>query len=330
MRRSHPAGRRRVIRRILMSKPHRLSLAKTSQDVEKAFASAKKALELVGLKIALKKPDYDKIWGVMTRDRKPAEFKLDGDGLKVVVTVEYGGKKDVLGVFDIREREILKDMVEAGFKEKSDLDAWDKAHGLAGKDPKAEANAKRKAEEKRKQLAQVDEGLAKVSAAIAELNKKRAANAAKTEPYRKLLGNNDLKLTQIRSVKAIWDDFKAFCASEHSDESIKFLEAVGAAKALDRGAATKIYNQYLKDGSPDQINISAEHLRSFEAELKDARKNAFAIGEIVDAIETLLASDTAKRFLKRPQVEIEMSDRALKELKGKEDLLNAHRKKVAA
>ena len=227
------------------SKQYRLSTAATVKDLDKAFASATKALAILGIKLALRKPDWAELQPAMEpKDKKPekAEFKLTANDNALRVVIDVAGAVTQLGEFDLaRERDldarrkIAQSMVEAGFMDPSELDQFKERA-----DPKVVAN-------------QIAREIASVSKEVNEL-------LAKVTPARN-------ELQTLVTKRAVWDvtydeimrhpvkgpEFVAAARNAFLGETLDFIDAV--AKRTDRQT---LIETFIRPNAEKKINISAQ------------------------------------------------------------------------
>ncbi|KAG2389398.1 hypothetical protein C9374_013958 [Naegleria lovaniensis] len=97
------------------------------------------------------------------------------------------------------------------------------------------------------------------------------------------------------------NQFKEFCAKEHNDESILFLEDVQLYKSLVNNLQQRselqheIYNKYLSTSAPKQLNISSEELETYGFKVKSG------IGQIdlFDGLEKVIINNIIFDSFKR-------------------------------
>jgi hypothetical protein len=272
-----------------MAKSETVSTAKTPDDLDKAYASALKALSVLGLKMATKKPDPAKLSPAMVKTKKPAEFKLVADGRIVKLTVECPGMMNTLGLLDVQaERDvekrivIMKSLVEAGLLDKAQLD---KEVGSQAPDPKVIANLTR-------ELADVE---------------KKIADAGKLLPFWEAL-----QVDQAMKIAAVFKELKDQTVKEHNSENIDFLEAVAAKKSREA-----IIEEFLDTTATRQVNLPAKILNAILA------GGPFAPAEF--EIKKLIQSEPLKRLKDAKKTQI---NAIIAELNKKKTNLEALKKKV--
>lgn len=237
-----------------------LSTAKTAAEIDKAYASALKALSSLGIKMATKKPDAAKLGPFMAKDEK-AEFKLGGDGKQVKLTVEGKGFANTLGILATEndpDRRIvqLKSLIASKLVDKAEGEKEIKAL-QGGPDPKVVANIAREEVAARKQLDDAGK-IAKLYAAVTTYD-----IAAKLPPVMK--------------------DLEAQAAKEHSMENIDFIKDVAA----NKGRA-KVMAEFIGDKAPRQVNLSNPVM----ARIEKGGDFAAAVVEI----KAMVGKDTLKRM----------------------------------
>lgn len=201
----------------------RLSSAATPDDLDKAFASAKKALSLTGIDMVVKKPDPTKISAKMTKKSKPAEFMLSCSGETVTLSVECDGK------------------VVAELGEMSIDIAKDRKKALAVLDDLVAVKLMSKAQaEKMKEGARTGPDAGELNQKIVALKKGMAADM-------KISSYDDAKRDKV-----FFAGLTAHCRSEFSLENLDFLAAVE--KKLKRD---KIMEEFIGDKARREVNISA-------------------------------------------------------------------------
>ncbi|KAF0979967.1 hypothetical protein FDP41_001120 [Naegleria fowleri] len=108
-------------------------------------------------------------------------------------------------------------------------------------------------------------------------------------------------------------EFKDFCAKEHNDESILFLEDVQLYKSLVNNLQQRselqheIYNKYLAHSAPKQLNISSEELETYGFKIK----NGIGQIDLFDSLEKVVINniifDSFKRWTMQQSKEIASS-----------------------
>lgn len=244
-----------------MANEHQLSSAAKPDALDKAYASAVKALSITGIKMATKKPDTAKVAVVMVKTGKSADFMLSCSKATMKLTIECGSTTAAeIGsmLIDLAKRgdqamQELDACVALKLMSKSDADKL-KAGAQTGPDPKVAANELRKK--------------------IADIKKEKAA---------------DLKIStydEAKRDKAFFEGLLDFCKSEHSEESQNFIADVEKKVARD-----KIISQYIGKKAKDEINISDK------IELAILVGGDF--DDAVKEVKALMARDTMKRYAGR-------------------------------
>lgn len=216
-----------------------ISTAATVADLDKAYASALKALSTLGFKMATKKPDAAKIGPFMVKGKK-AEFKLGGTATMVKLTVECDKAVNTLGICDLAaEKNVdlhiaqLKSLVACKLVSKADADKAIKSL-QGGPDPKVVANIAREEATAQKQLSDANK-LAQLYAAVTTYD-----IAARLPPVMK--------------------DLEAQVAKENAGENMDFVKAVAANMKRE-----SIIAKFIGDNAPQQVNIPAPMVRAITA-----------------------------------------------------------------
>jgi len=234
-----------------------LSSAAKPDGLDKAFASAKKALSLTGIDMAVKKPDEAKVSAKMTKAGKPAEFMLSCSGETVMLSIECAGavvaELGELSIDIAKDRKkglaILDALVTAKLMSKAQAEKL-KAGARTGPDPKVVANELRK---------------------IADLKKKMAADG-------KITTYEDAKRDKV-----FFAGLTDYCVSEFSQEGLEFLAAVEKKTNRD-----KIIQQFIGKKAKTQVNISDASEKNILA--------GGDFDAAVDEVKRLIKSDTMKRY----------------------------------
>lgn len=256
-----------------MAHEYKLSTAATAKEIDKAFASAVKALSILGIKMPMKKPDAAKLQAAMEPAGKKAmkaEFKLTANKNLLTMVVDVGGSATQLGEFDTdkakdleEKKAVVQNMVEAGLMDRSALDQFND-----GPDPKVVANQ-----------------LSKVSKEIVVVTK----DVATAQDLLNKLENErgfwrNLTCKRLRSAPEKWKEFEAYATKADATESILFFKAV--AKGMPN---QKLIEIFVRDGAQYQINLPAPLRMAIEAGKAPASNG---VGEI----ESMLEVDVLRRF----------------------------------
>ena len=253
-----------------MAKSETISTAAKPDDLDKAYASAGKALSVLGIKMATKKPDPAKLGPAMTKSKKKAEFKLYGDTKLLKLTVECDSMVNTLGIMDVAaERDaqkrlvILKSLLAAGLITKADVEAAEKE---MGPDPKVVANLEREIAAAKKRIADTQ----KISAGYAGLKDYDA----------------------VSKFPAVLKELRDQGAKEYATENFDFLDAVKA-----KMARPLIVQNFIAASAATQVNLPAPLQQAIMAGQKEP---ADAVAEI----KKLISSDTLVRLKKAKDEEL--------------------------
>ncbi len=253
-----------------VAQEHRLSVAATAKELDKAFASATKALSVMGVKMALKKPDAAKLQPIFEQSKKKAEFKLVVNKSVLTVVVDLGGNVTQLGELDLeresdREKKklITQELVESGCLPRSALDEFEE-----GMDPKVLANT-----------------LSKLSKDIASVSKDVAADQDTLKKLQ-IVHSYWVGMTckKLKTHPDQWAEFEAYARKKDCTESMLYLRAVNAGMANQ-----KLIDTFIKENSPYMINLPAKLSSAIQAGTVSAASGAVEI-------EGMLDSDILVRF----------------------------------
>ena len=244
-----------------MAKSERLSTTDKVDGIDKAYASALKALSVLGIKMATKKPDNAKVGALMTKNKKPAAFMLSCDKATAQFSVECGSTSFELGKLtaDVAKDgekavAVLKSLVECGLMSQGEMDKLT-AGMKKGPDTKVAAN---------------------------EIRKKIAAIKKLLEPFEKITTWDAAKKDQV-----YFKELEAQLKTEHSSENAMFIAAVEKNFSRD-----KIMKAFIGDAAKFQVNLPAPIVRKLEDGGTD-------FGDAVTEIKKTVARDTMKRLKKR-------------------------------
>ncbi len=266
------------------------------KELDKAFASATKALSVLGIKLKMTKPDPSKLEKFMQQTGKKAEFKLTANGDEFTAVVEIGNNGIVCGKFDLQDekdlaarKEIAEKMVANGAADRSLLNQFKEAKGAP--DPKVAANLARELAYVSKEVTALLAKVTPVRKGLQMLRDRRAAWAKVT--YK-----------DIKSMRDWWNELKAFAEAEFSPENLEFLEA-----ARGRMKYPELVEMFVKDGAAKQVNLSAPHRAAFVSAVKraveskdsqdhsqDLKACESALADAVKEIEDVVEKDTVRRF----------------------------------
>ncbi len=248
-----------------------ISTAAKVGDLDKAYASALKALSTLGVKMVTKKPDAAKLGLFMVKGKK-AEFKLSGTATSIKFTVECENAVNTLGICDLAvEKDVdlriaqMKDLITAKLVSKADGDKVIKDL-QPGPDPKVVANIAR------------DEAAAQ----------KQLIDAGKLTKLYEAMTTYDV-VARFPSVMA---ELEASAAKEFSMENIDFIKAVAAKKKREI-----IIAEFIGSDAPRSVNISSASLGA----ITKGGDFTAATAEI----KALIARDTLKRMTSAKETEIE-------------------------
>ncbi len=237
-----------------------ISTAATAGDLDKAYASALKALSTFGFKMTTKKPDAAKLGPFMIKGKK-AEFKLSGTATSIKFTVECENAVNTLGICDLAaEKNVdlriaqLKNLVASKLLSKAD---GDKAIKDLQPDPKVVADIARDEAAAQKQLSDADK-LTKLYAAMTTYD-------------------------VVAKFPSVMAELEASAAKEYTTENFDFIKAVAAKKKREI-----IIAEFIGETAPRQINI-----KNAEA---DAIKKGGDFTVAIAEIKALIAGDTLTRM----------------------------------
>lgn len=264
-----------------MAKSHTLSTATKPADLDKAYASALKALGLIGMKMATKKPDPAKVAPFMIKSGKNAEFQLSHEGTLAKLTVECDTMANTLGVFDVAKEKdnekrlaILESLMTAGLISKADYAKEVKeATPTAGADPKVVANIERKIE-------------------TAEKDYKKFADATNFDAM--------IKMPEYEAA------LRAAAKAQHVPENFDFLDAVEK-----RMKSNDLIKMFILQNSPKEINIDSS-LR--DDIMMDSKKISLAVAEVKTLVQTNLRKPALKILADKRDEVIEPLKKKLKDL----------------
>lgn len=264
-----------------MAKSHTLSTATKPADLDKAYASALKALGLIGMKMTTKKPDAAKVAPFMIKSGKNAEFQLSHDGTLAKLTVECDSMANTLGVFDVgKEKDdekrlvILENLMVAGLISKADYAKEVKeAKPAAGPDPKVVANIERQIE-------------------TAEKNYKKFADAMNFDAM--------MKMPEYEAA------LRAAAKAQYVSENFDFLDAV--AKPMKPNDLIKMF---ILQKSPKEININASIRDDITM---DPKNMPLAVAEVKTLIQTNMRKPALKILADERDEVIEPLNKKLKDL----------------
>lgn len=260
-----------------MAKSHTLSTATKPTDLDKAYASALKALGLIGIKMTTKKPDAAKVAPFMVKSGKNAEFQLSQDGSLTKLTVECDSMTNTLGIFDVgKEKDeekrlaILENLMGAGLISKADyVKETKEAKPAAGPDPKVVANIERQIE-------------------AAEKNYKKFVGATSFDTM--------VKIPEFEAA------LRAAAKAQHTPEAFEFLDAV-----KKRTNPNDLVKTFILQDSPKEINIDASTRDSITIDPKK-------MPEAVTTVEVLILTNMRNPALKLLAAE---RDKVIESLKKK-------------
>lgn len=264
-----------------MAKSHTLSTATKPADLDKAYASAVKALGLIGMKMTTKKPDAAKVAPFMIRSGKNAEFQLSHDGTLAKLTVECDSMANTLGVFDVSKEKdeekrlaILENLMTAGLISKADYAKEAKeAKPEAGPDPKVVANIERQIE-------------------TAKKNYKKFADAKTFDAM--------MKMPEYEAA------LRAAAKKQYMTENFDFLDAVEK-----HTKPNDLIKTFILQNSPKEINI-ADSIRDDIA--VDPKKMSSAVDVVKTLIQTNICTPALKLLAAERDEVIEPLQKKLKDL----------------
>lgn len=248
-----------------------ISTAAKVGDLDKAYASALKALSTLGVKMVTKKPDAAKLGLFMVKGKK-AEFKLSGTATLIKFTVECENAVNTLGICDLAaEKNVdlriaqMKDLVAAKLVSKADGDKVIKDL-QPGPDPKVVANIAR------------DEAAAK----------KQLIDAGKLTQLYAAVTSYDIAVR----LPPVMEDLEAQAAKEFSMENIDFIKAIAANKKREI-----IMAEFIGKDAPRQVNLPNA--------VMDAITKGGDFTAAMAEIKALIKRDTLVRMKTAKRTEIE-------------------------
>ena len=264
-----------------MAKSQTLSTATKPADLDKAYASALKALGLIGMKMATKKPDAAKVAPFMIKSGKNAEFQLSHEGTLAKLTVECDSMANTLGVFDVgKEKDnekrlaILENLMTAGLISKADYAKEVKeATPAAGPDPKVVANIERQIE-------------------TAEKDYKKFADATHFAAM--------MKMPKYEAA------LRAAAKAQYMSENFEFLDAVER-----RMKPNDLIKTFILQNSPKEINIVASIREDITM---DPKKMPLAVAVVEGLIQTNIRNPALKILAGERDEVIEPLKKKLKDL----------------
>jgi hypothetical protein len=249
----------------MSAKEFKVSTAALPKDLDKAYAAAVGALSANKIEIAIKKPVWAKIIPIMEKAKVKAEFKIAVEWPKVTVYIDLGDAANVLGTLNVdqeknlkNKRALVESLVKAGWADKSRLDAL-------GPDPK-----------------EIEDKILKAMHKIADDIGTARDFLGKLQAQRKSYAN--IAYQQIRARPDELKKLEEFAKKEHNDENTRFLSDFYA-----NFETNKLLNEYIRAGSPSEINLPAELRKDVVAgnkKPKDAAHN----------IESMIQGDMLLRF----------------------------------
>ena len=237
-----------------------VSTAKTLADLDKAYASALKALTKLGIDMRTKKPDAAKVGPAMEKGKKPSEFRLIGDKGIIKLQVETKDFSSVLGILDTKaERDAQKYLVLM--------------QSLAASELVSKAELKEAQEASRPDKAVDPTVLKNFVAKLGQLKTQKDAFAK-------------LTIAQVMASKPLLAKLREHMEKEHNVENLDFLDAV------DRKVAPqKIIADFIGSNAKNEINIDGATLKA--AQGTDGKPD---FGPAYKVILALVAKDPLTRF----------------------------------
>ncbi|SFR81609.1 hypothetical protein [Sphingomonas jatrophae] len=219
-----------------MAKTQTISTAKTIKDVDKALASATKAVSMLGIKIAFRKPDMNKL-ALAMKDDEEAEVQLIEDGPNIKVAIAAGNYKSVLGIHNVLAEKDLEKLAAT-------LRSLQKQGFGSFKKELAEVEKKLKGPDQ-KVVDKLDKEAGALRKVIAALQAERAAMAK--------MGFQDIMKDSKRK-----KEFEAHLKKEMAFESVEFLRDINK-------DAEYLKKTYIGDKATNQININSATVKKIMA-----------------------------------------------------------------
>lgn len=142
---------------------------------------------------------------------------------------------------------------------------------------------------------------------IGGIHIKNAKDALDKYEELKEVTKNALRLTidTLLKTKRMLDLFAPYAKKSHIDESLEFIRAVDK-----RMKKQEIYEKFISEDGPRQVNVSADIRGKLDALAKDKEFDKMNFADARKAICGMLNSDVIPRFIQTPEFKALMKDMA--------------------